>query len=524
MKKYLFILLAIPLQVFSQANDQKVASNYCIFNTCYADNEPFIAVNPANSQNVIAAWMSPVGIRTAYSMNGGLNWTVNAAALPHAFNNGLIASADVSIAFNKTGTAFLSYVDYKYITLDSGYVRVTRSTDGGATWSSPVNAIDGTVQPDKPIDRPWIVCDNTNGTYSGRIYLVSKSYFAANPPHKIWMSVSTDNGNTFSPITRVDNPVQVGLLTNIMGVPAIGADGALYIAYLSWDTNFALYARVVCVKSTDGGSSFTPYQVAVPAANSGNLDSLYQGSYSIAANPADTTNLVFQVTDNRNGDPDILTVFSNDGGQTWSASPVRVNDDALSNGIGQDMSWAAFSPNGTYAVAWRDRRNSGTTDTAKFEIYAAVSADGGQTFKPNFRISSQQSRFINIQRGNDFIGVCMNGPTLFSDWADNRNWQSNGNRDEIYARFVPISQLMYADELHESTGFRLFPDPAHDLVTLVSDESGTVTIFNLLGEPVRSLKVRIGPNTVNVMELPAGTYFVQVVTSKGTVTRKLQKQ
>ena len=34
--------------------------------------------------------------------------------------------------------------------------------------------------------------------------------------------------------------------------------------------------------------------------------------------------------DSRNGDPDILLIWSGDGGTTWSA-PVRVNDDAVGN-------------------------------------------------------------------------------------------------------------------------------------------------------------------------------------------------
>jgi hypothetical protein len=186
---------------------------------------------------------------------------------------------------------------------------------------------------------------------------------------------------------------------------------------------------VICTKSTDGGTTFIPHPAMNYAGNSASTDTLYQGSYSLSANPANAGNIIFQATDSRNGDMDVLAVFSNDGGITWSNTPVRVNDDPLSNGVGQDMSWSAFSSTGKYAVTWRDRRNYGTSSQDSFEVFTAVSTDGGATFYPNYKLSSAPSPFINIQRGNDFIGVCMNSSYIFSDWCDKRT----GN-NEIFFR------------------------------------------------------------------------------------------
>ena len=486
-----------------------------ISNSGLLDTEPFIAVNPSNSNNLIAAWMHinlslKLSINTKASFDGGVTW-VNPNTLPHISPN--FTSADVSIAFNKAGDAFISYVDYK-TTIDSGYVRMARSTNGGISWSNPVKVVSMKDSPDLPVDRPWIVCDQTNSAYSGRLYIVSKSYYAASPPQKVWLSVSADSGKTWSSIKQLDDSIPTGL-TNIMGTPTIGADGSLYVAYISYKPSLNPYARVICTKSIDGGNNFVPHDAMHFAANSGSTDTLYQGSYSLSANPTSAGNIIFQGTDSRNGDMDILSIFSNDGGITWSSTPIRVNDDAKSNGIGQDMSWGSFSPNGTYAIAWRDRRNgtSPKSDTSAFEIYTSVSLDGGATFSANAKLSSALSPFMNIQRGNDFICLCMNSNYIFSDWCDKRT----GNT-EIFVRGELLSNLTSVEEQPQVANFKLdvFPNPSlkGQLQYKIEGEGFNtnafqIQIFDLSGKEIYSKHLNQEQGTVNV-NLSSGTYFVKI--------------
>ncbi|MEW6467349.1 MAG: T9SS type A sorting domain-containing protein [Bacteroidota bacterium] len=514
MKKTLLLAsLLISLSSLSQS-DQNITGS------TPRETEPYIAVNPANPSNLIAAWMSltfPFKIVTKASFDGGVTWG-NVNYLPHFSSSFTITSADVSIAFNSAGTAFISYVDYK-ITLDSGFVRVARSSNGGVSWDPPVNAIDALSQPDLPVDRPWIVCDQSSSPYSGRLYLLSKSYWGAAPPHKIWLSISSDSGATFSPIVRLDNPIAIGSLTNIMVTPTVGADGTFYGAYMSWDTSQSPFVRMICTRSTDGGSTFTQSTIGFPVSGSAITDTLYQGSYSLSANPADPNNLVFQVTDARNGDPDILALNSNNAGLSWYAVPIRVNDDSLGNGIGQDMSWGAFAPNGVYAVAWRDRRNGLPNDTSDFEIYTAVSLDGGATFKPNFCLSSAQSPYINITRGNDFLGLCLSGNYLFAAWSDLRN--GNPNREDIYVRKVSINTLASADDSGISgNGISVFPNPNPGEFTLNLDRSSTVAICDLYGRQLLLTGLDKG-NTLLKTDLAGGTYVLRVWNETGIFTRKI---
>ena len=65
--------------------------------------------------------------------------------------------------------------------------------------------------------------------------------------------------------------------------------------------------------------------------------------------------LVAVWNDQRFGDPDILSIRSQDGGQNWSA-PVRVNDDA--GGAAQFFPWVDIDEDGVVHVVWYDRREN----------------------------------------------------------------------------------------------------------------------------------------------------------------------
>ena len=492
MKKIFLLLISAVLYNSSRAQTNINISNYT-FNNNFDDTEPYIAVNPISPNDLIAAWMKVTGvpvmsIATSYSTNGGQSWSTP-ANMPSLHNN--FFKADVSIAYGGNGTAYICYIDYDPA-FDSGYVMVASSINNGQTWSNPVKAISGLESPDLPVDRPWIAVDQNNG----KIYVVSKSAEAGALPHHIWMKTSSDGGLTWTPRLQIDNPSTVGLIYNSMGTLDVGPDGNVYVAYMSYDTIQNMFPRVLLKRSTDGGLTFTEHLIAYPVNGSAINDTLYQGSYCLKVNPTNGNNLVFIVTDARYGDPDILAVYSTNGGLTWNGfSPWRVNNDGQNNGIGQDMCWGGFSPNGIFCAVWRDRRNGGTGSSANFEIYTAASLNGGQTFGPSYRISDQSSPVIPISKGNDFLGVAVTNTVLHTDWCDKRT-----NNTEIFTNCDSLSAIVTIKELENAPKFSLliFPNPttstihyiincdrAYDLAELsITDMQGKI----LLAEQIGSLQ------------------------------------
>src|SRR5437764_7511620 len=99
MKKPLLILLCLFLFKLSSAQ----ISNINISNGVTFDGEPFLAVNPANPQNMVIAWMGltalptvRISIKSKVSFDGGATW-LPLHIQPHLSNN--TTSADVSMCF-----------------------------------------------------------------------------------------------------------------------------------------------------------------------------------------------------------------------------------------------------------------------------------------------------------------------------------------------------------------------------------------------------------------------------------------
>src|SRR5215469_10880827 len=126
-------------------------------------NEPSIAVNPNNPQQVVVAWQ--VNASAAYSEDGGQNWTVAEGTAPKDYR----VSGDVSITYDSTGRAVLCYIAFDKLGTTQYWAHgatrngifVRRSPDGGKTWepnSVPVIVHDST--PGIPFeDKPYIVAD-----------------------------------------------------------------------------------------------------------------------------------------------------------------------------------------------------------------------------------------------------------------------------------------------------------------------------------------------------------------------------
>jgi hypothetical protein len=105
--------------------------------------------------------------------------------------------------------------------------------------------------------------------------------------------------------------------------------------------------------------------------------------------------------DLRNGDPDIFTMSSTDGGDTWT-KPLRVNDDPKANGKEQFFTWMAVDPgDGAVNIVFFDRRD---TEGTKTGLTLARSIDGGKTFV-NHKIDHEP---FECQKGaffGDYIGI-----------------------------------------------------------------------------------------------------------------------
>jgi hypothetical protein len=116
---------------------------------------------------------------------------------------------------------------------------------------------------------------------------------------------------------------------------------------------------------------------------------------------------------------DIVLVSSANGGVTWSPK-VRVNDDPPGNE--NTYSGVAVDDLGQVHVAWYDRRDDRTC-AQRVHTYWAMSTDGGQSFRPNRRLSSESSSWLDANgfpNIGDHLGIAASGTKVQVLWTDVR--------------------------------------------------------------------------------------------------------
>jgi hypothetical protein len=377
----------------------------------------------------------------------------------------------------------------------------------------------------KPIDRPWLVCDNSTSANTGLLYMTTKPPSWVPAPNRAYLKISTDSGITWSAYHYVDT---TGYLTgNIIQSPmaaiTTSANGALCLAYPSYLVSQSIFPKILFAKSANRGSNFTYTDLI------NNVlffpDTNLKLGYCLAAHPTDSNKLAFAYVGGQNSDADIFVSSTNDGGATWH-SPVRVNDDLINNGKHQDLVWASYNPAGTLAVTWRDRRNgTGSGFFQSCDTYGAVSHTNGTSFNPNFRLSTVTAPFDSVlmNDGNDFMSCRLVGDTIFATWSDVRN-----NKLNIYFAETSdssgISSGMVEVATEDAIAFTVFPDPAAALVNVTLPlrlAESKLKVFNAKGGIVFEKVNPLATEVIDCRAFSPGMYLLVWLCGEYALSKKI---
>lgn len=374
-------------------------------------NEPAIAVNPANPQQLVVAWQ--VNASAAYSPDGGRTWTIAEGTAPKDYR----VSGDVSVVYDASGAALLCYIAFDKLGTTNYWAHgatrngifVRRSPDGGKTWNpEPSTVISHATTPGIPFeDKPWIVADTGSGPHRGNIY-VGWTQFTLSESHLLF-SRSTDGGKSWSLPIRLSSVPGLprddnGALEGFHGV--VGPDGTLYAI---WDNRDGIMMAV----SRDGGKTFSKDRRVI-AAGPGYFGitgvARSNGFPQIGLDPR-SGNLYVAWSDYTNGDVDAFVASSADHGATWTA-PVRVNSDPIHNGADQFFQWLAVDPtSGAVNLVFYDRR----PDNRYTGVTLARSTDGGKSFT-NYALDREMFEADGDFLG-DYLAITAFGNKAFAAWA-----------------------------------------------------------------------------------------------------------
>jgi hypothetical protein len=412
-------------------------------------NEEQMWVCPTDSNIVIAAWRDfRLGYRrigVGRSTDGGNTWTDSLISSTRYYYQ-----SDPCLDVDADGNFFVCFMDWD----NTGTATITtlKSYDKGLTWpwmvTTPTNL---TAQEDKP----FVTVDRTGGPYDGNLYMAWARYPNDDPTYSnnsLMFGRMIRDGFNFNTIyTIVPNP-DFGFCGSSehtisqWAQPLVGSNGSVYVFFFSHEMDSStctLHNYFGYVKSTDGGTSMTaPTKIrrvntdwwptidaglAIPVAPWGCTDITggpFDGNIYLAYANSDTANHDY-------ADYNIEFIKSTDGAVSWS-EPIFVNDDGHGPGSMYDqfMPWMCCNEEGTLIIVFYDQRQD-TVNHTSFDLYAAYSFDGGETFTSNQRITEVSSNPNNMKLAKagdsksgvigEYVGVTAYYDHINAVWTDGRN-------------------------------------------------------------------------------------------------------
>ena len=354
--------------------------------------ETMVAANPKDPKNLVGTSITltlPDGGATnkVYATSdGGATWR------DAGFDEGSQGGGDPQVAFGATGTAIFAGISF-----DLG-IYSSRSEDGGKTWSKPLPVGRG--------DHEMLAVDQTTGPYSGRVYIAEETDQKGSNEledlvmrRRVVLFRSADDARSWT------GPIEVAVGEG-RGLAAynllILSDGTLFIPMSAYPN----YAKekdadswdVVFATSSDGGVTFSGkkpigrirfggLKSLRDHQQSGRIDQIGGPTFAVDAEGKFRDRLYCVYTELDGDRYRLMFTRSSDRGGTWSAP--RPIDASLPAEASEFQQMIAVNPDGVLGVFYYSTQ--GQPDRQHFDTYFTASLDGGDTFLPKARVSSQTS-------------------------------------------------------------------------------------------------------------------------------------
>ncbi len=360
--------------------------------------ELMVAANPKDARNLLGAAITATrreggwACRTYASRDGGATW------IESSFSEQTeLGSGDPQVAFSSRGTGLFAAL--VFVRDPTGRQRaglhVYRSEDGGFTWQPPADL-------GYSYDHEQIVVDHSVGKFAGRIYIAALYGY---PVYTIGVFRSEDDGRSFTgPVAVADGAGKLGV--NVSNIQLF-RDGTLFVPYVDFPfkpeerpKTGPVQTHMFFSTSSDGGVTFSasrPIHTQTAIVDDPYMREFGMPIFALDASGGPYTDRIYVAWTEfrKHGEgPRLYFSSSADRGLHWTAP--RPLDPAATAGTRQFQPALTVNKDGVLGITWFDARHE--KGTRGYDQYFTASLDGGETFLPPVRVSSETS--VPLGAGN----------------------------------------------------------------------------------------------------------------------------
>lgn len=395
-----------------------------------AEEEPWVEVNPTNPKNIIAVWQQDRwsnggahGLATGVSHNGGNTWQTTFAHFSEcaggttANGGDFERSSDPWVTFSPNGVAYQISLSVSFNTGENG-VLVSKSTDGGDTWSEPITLKRDSGGRDSSYafnDKESITADPTNSNYAYAVWdrfvtpsgtskeslpgLINSRSFR----QPVWFARTTNGGASWEPARIIfDQSEFTGTLGNQIAVLPNGDLVNIFMQFsLAKNAQGQRGENMAVIRSTDKGVTWSKKSIFIgQSLEIGAFDPdtgrpiRAEGGIPEIAVDRNNGNIYAVWQDARfRGVDEVVLSMSMDGGFTWS-TPIKVNQTPSNATAGNQQAFVSnvrVADDGTVAVTYYDFRNNDANPgvpTDYWMVHCHSNCSNGANWGSEVRLSS----------------------------------------------------------------------------------------------------------------------------------------